>query len=66
MPIDPKFGPDAQTPAARALVLMRMASAVPRLRKPLSGNEQALHLRYLEGELSWRQVRLALDAHSPA
>ncbi|NML67234.1 hypothetical protein HHL22_18675 [Hymenobacter sp. RP-2-7] len=61
----PKFGPAAQTPAARALVLARMARALLHLRKPLPAHVQALHQRYLAGELSWLQVYLALDAPAP-
>lgn len=59
---NPQFGPAAQTPAQRAEVLTRMQRTVPRLRKPLSPHVQALHARYLAGELTWLQVCLALEA----
>lgn len=55
------FGPAAQTPAQRALVLLRMQQALPHLRKALSPQVQQLHARYVAGELTWSQVYEALD-----
>lgn len=64
MPDDPRFGPSAQTPAQRARVLLQMQAVFPNLRAPVADAAQALYDRYVTGELSWAQVRAALDAAS--
>lgn len=59
---DPRYGPHAQTPAQRAYVLAQLKSANPRPFQNLTPRAQALHERYVAGELTWEQVRQALDA----
>jgi hypothetical protein len=57
-----KFGPAAQTPAQRAWVVTQMHQALPRLKKHLTAPAQALYARYIAGELSWQQMRQAMEA----
>lgn len=61
MVYDARFGPSAQTPEQRALVLVQMKDAVPGLKKPTVFVQQ-LHARYVAGELSWLAVEQALLA----
>lgn len=59
MAYDARFGPSAQTPEQRALVLAQMKDAVPSLKKPTVFAQQ-LYARYVAGELSWLDVEQAL------
>lgn len=58
----PRFGPAAQTPAQRAWVVTQMHQALPSLKKHLTAPAQALYARYIAGELSWQQMRQAMEA----
>jgi hypothetical protein len=60
---NPKFGPAAQTPEQRAWVLAQMQRVIPSLKTKATGYAQQLYTRYryVAGELSWLQVRSALD-----
>lgn len=58
---DPRFGPHAQTPQQRAYVLEQLQAANPRLRTHASGPARQLYARYVAGELTWAEVRQALD-----
>ena len=60
--VNPHFGPAAQTPAQRAVVLACMQQALPNLRKEASPYVAQLHARYLAGELTWPQVYEAARA----
>jgi hypothetical protein len=60
-PFDPRFGPAAQTPQQRAYVLARMQEAVTSLQRYSSPQAKQLYDRYVAGELSWAQLRQALD-----
>ena len=60
MSYDPRFGPAAQTPAARTWVLRQMQDAIPALRKATPAARRH-YARYVAGELSWAQMRQALD-----
>ncbi|NML65142.1 hypothetical protein HHL22_07975 [Hymenobacter sp. RP-2-7] len=66
MSLSSAFGPNAQTPEQRALVLARMKQALPHIRRRLSPAAQQLHARYLAGELTWQQVCLELANLPPA
>lgn len=59
---DLRFGPDAQTPAQRAQVLQRMQEVFPCLKKRLTEQIRALHRQYVAGELSWGQMRQAMES----
>lgn len=59
---NPNFGPAAQTPEQRAWVLEQMQRVLPRLKTKATAYAQQLYARYVAGELSWMQVRQALDA----
>ena len=61
MSYDPKFGPNAQTPAQRAYVLQQLQSVNPSLKTKASAYAQELYGRYVAGELSWLRVRELLD-----
>jgi len=61
---DSKFGPAAQTPEQRAWVLAQMQRVIPSLKTKCTAYAQQLYARYVAGELSWTQVREALDAAS--
>lgn len=61
MAYDVRFGPSAQTPEQRALVLAQMKAAVPGLKNAPALARQ-LHARYVAGELSWLEVDQALRA----
>ncbi|MGI4742686.1 MAG: hypothetical protein ACRYG7_46600 [Janthinobacterium lividum] len=60
MAYDVRFGPSAQTPEQRALVLAQMKAAVPSL-KNAPAFAQRLYARYVAGELSWLEVDQALN-----
>jgi hypothetical protein len=62
---DSKFGPAAQTPEQRAWVLEQMQRMIPSLKTKATAYAQQLYSRYVAGELSWGQVRQALDATPP-
>ncbi|MGI4734794.1 MAG: hypothetical protein ACRYG7_06390 [Janthinobacterium lividum] len=66
MAYNPRFGPNAQTPAQRARVLAQMMDVLPRLGKGVTAPAQQLYDRYVAGELSWADVRAALDAATAA
>lgn len=61
MAYNPKFGPYAQTPEQRTFVLQQMQDAVFSLQRKLSPACVALYNRYVSGELSWTEMRQALD-----
>ncbi|MBD2722034.1 hypothetical protein [Hymenobacter armeniacus] len=61
MPHDPRFGPNAQTPQQRANVLRQLQLTYPRLTTKATPFAQHLYDRYVAGELSWPDVRRALD-----
>ena len=52
MAYDIRFGPSAQTPEQRALVLTQMRAAVPRLKARPTAIGQQRFARYVAGELS--------------
>ncbi|AMJ64148.1 hypothetical protein [Hymenobacter sp. PAMC 26628] len=58
---NPKFGPSAQTPQQRAWVLEQMQTVIPSLKAKAPPHAQQLYRRYVAGELSWGEVRQALD-----
>lgn len=60
--IDPKFGPNAQTPAQRAHVLAQLQATLPGLKTRATDAARQLYARYVAGELSWDEVRHARDA----
>ncbi|TPG65521.1 hypothetical protein [Hymenobacter nivis] len=62
MAYDPKFGPSAQTPQQRAWVLQQMQAVIPSLKAKATVHARQLYQRYVAGELSWGEVRQALDA----
>lgn len=59
---DPKFGPSAQTPQQRAWVLAQMQAVIPSLKAKAPPHAQQLYQRYVAGEMSWGEVRQALDS----
>jgi hypothetical protein len=61
MAYDTRFGPSAQTPEQRALVLTQMRDAVPSLKTKTTAFSQQLFARYVAGELSWLEVHEALQ-----
>ncbi|QKG56897.1 hypothetical protein GKZ68_09820 [Hymenobacter sp. BRD128] len=61
MNYNPAFGPAAQTREQRARVLQQMQATFPRLKTKASAYARQLYERYVAGELSWLQVRQALD-----
>ncbi len=62
MAYDPRFGPAAQTPQQRANVVHQLQITHPRLKARVTAYAQQLYDRYISGELSWPDVRRALDA----
>jgi hypothetical protein len=60
MAYDTRFGPSAQTPEQRALVLAQMHDAIPSLKTNATAVAQQLYARYVAGELSWLDVHEAL------
>jgi len=65
MAYDYKFGPQAQTPEQRAWVLQRMQEVMPSLKTKATAHARQLYAQYIAGELSWVQVRQALNAATP-
>ncbi|WP_197076690.1 hypothetical protein [Hymenobacter terrenus] len=61
MTYDPRFGPDAQTPQQRAYVLTQLQAVYPRLKTKATAYAHHLYARYVAGELTWPDVRQALD-----
>ena len=59
---DPKFGPNAQTPAQRAHVLQQLKAANPELVRKATPYAHHLYGRYIAGELSWVEVCALRDA----
>ena len=62
MAYDTRFGPRAQTPEQRALVLVQMHDAIPSLKTKATGATRQLYARYVAGELSWLDVHAALKS----
>ena len=62
MMYDIRFGPSAQTPEQRALVLVQMHDAIPSLKTKAAAFGQQLFARYVAGELSWLEVHDILHA----
>lgn len=62
MAYDAKFGPAAQTPEQRAWVLAQLQDMNPRLKTKATPYAEQLYAQYIAGDLSWPQVRQALDA----
>lgn len=62
MAYDYNFGPAAQTPEQRAWVLKQMQDVIPSLKTRATTYTCQLYARYIAGELSWLQVRQAIDA----
>jgi len=62
MATNPLFGPAAQTREQRARVLQQMQTTFPKLKTKATTYASQLYDRYIAGELSWLQVRQALDA----
>ncbi len=59
---DPKFGPNAQTPAQRAYVLQQVKEANPGIVRNATPYTHQLYGRYVAGELSWKEVCELRDA----
>lgn len=59
---NPKFGPAAQTRQQRAYVLAQLQAVHPGLKTKATAYARHLYARYIIGELSWGDVRQALDA----
>ena len=64
MEYDARFGPYAQTPQQRAYVLQQLQATIPRLKTQASALAQQLYTRYIDGEITWADVRQRLDAIS--
>jgi hypothetical protein len=62
MATNPLFGPVAQTCEQRVRVLQQMQATFPNLKTKATTHARQLYERYVAGELSWLQVRQALDA----
>ena len=62
MAYDARFGPTAQTPAQRAWVLEQMQAVVTDLKNKATTANQQLYARYVAGEISWAEMRQALEA----
>lgn len=62
MNYNPIFGPAAQTREQRAWVLKQMQATFPSLKTKATTYASQLYERYVAGELSWLQVRQALDS----
>ncbi|WP_201980694.1 hypothetical protein [Hymenobacter rubidus] len=65
MSYDPRFGPAAQTPVQRANVLRQLLTTYPKLGAATPALAQQLFASYVAGELSWCDVRRALDGATP-
>ncbi|OWP62539.1 hypothetical protein CDA63_13605 [Hymenobacter amundsenii] len=61
MECNSKYGPCAQTPAQRYYVLLRLQDAIPSLRTKATPYAQQLYASYVAGDLSWTEVRHALN-----
>lgn len=61
MVYDARFGPSAQTPEQRAWVLQQLQDTIPVLKTKATPGAQQLYARYVAGELSWTDVRQALN-----
>jgi len=61
MAYDSRFGLWAQTPQQRAFVLQQMQDVILSLKRQTSAEAQRLFNGYIAGELSWQQLRQALD-----
>lgn len=61
---NPNFGPAAQTSEQRAWVVKRMQQAIPSLKKQRNAQASALYARYVAGEMSWQQIRQAMEANA--
>lgn len=61
MAYDARFGPYAQTPTQRARVLEQLQATLPNLKTKATANDRQLYARYVAGELTWVDVRQALD-----
>lgn len=64
MAYDNKFGPAAQTQQQRASILRQMLAVASEARVKLPLHVQALHQRYVAGELSWNEVCALREAPS--
>ena len=62
MAYDVRFGPSAQTPAQRARVLEQLQATLPSLKTKATAYARQLYARYVAGELTWADVRQALNA----
>ncbi|RPD43575.1 MULTISPECIES: hypothetical protein [Hymenobacter] len=62
MSYNPKFGPNAQTPAERANVLRQIKATNPDLVKKATPYVHRLYGQYVAGELSWEEVCALRDA----
>ena len=62
MTYDARFGSTAQTPAQRARVLEQLQAALPGLKTKATTHARQLYARYVAGELTWADVRQALNA----
>ncbi|MGI4874279.1 MAG: hypothetical protein ACRYFX_24230 [Janthinobacterium lividum] len=62
MAYNSKFGPSAQTPEQRTWVLQQMQEIIPSLKTKAPAYAQQLYQRYVAGELSWPEVRQAIDS----
>jgi hypothetical protein len=62
MTYNSRFGPEAQTPAQRAWVLAQMQEVIPSLKTNATAYAHQLYAQYVAGDLSWLQVRQALDS----
>jgi hypothetical protein len=65
MSYDPRFGPSAQTPQQRARVLEQLQAVHPKLKTHATPYAKQLYARYIAGELTWVEVREALDREKP-
>lgn len=61
---NPDFGPAAQTPEQRAGVVKRMQQAIPSLKKQVNAQASALYAHYVAGEMSWQEIRQAMEANA--
>lgn len=61
MVYDARFGPFAQKPAQRAVVLAQLQATLPGLKTKATVFARQLYTRYVAGELGWADVRQAID-----
>ena len=62
MSYNTNFGPAGQTAEQRAWVLAQMQTIISSLQTEATPAVQALYAQYVAGELSWLEMRQALDA----